>query len=137
MRKISVLLVCALALMCVSGFADEGTMTWGDLKTMIAAGGSVTLTNDVTRDALGSIEVTSAVTLDLNGCMIDGGGSVYRFYPVFSIVNGGSLTITDSRASERSCLTNVWNTSAIQINNGSVVLSGGKIQGLISTTTEG
>ncbi len=103
----------------------NGNMTWSGLKTAMEAGQSVTLTNDVTRDANSSIEIpievnnNNTVTLDLNGHTIygyeTGSSTHYQYTPIFSVGAGGKLTITDGSSDKRGTITNVWGTSAINV----------------------
>ena len=97
----------------------NGNMTWSGLKTAMEAGQSVTLTNDVTRDANSSIVVENTVTLDLNGHTIygyeTGSSTHYQYTHIFSVGAGGKLTITDGSSDKRGTITNVWGASAIYI----------------------
>ena len=64
-----------------SGAAVDGETTWADLKVALEAGGTVSLGNDVIRSTNEFIDIPSGVTatLDLNGHVLDGGGSAYRY----------------------------------------------------------
>jgi len=113
--------------------ADE--MTWASLKAAVEAGGTVTLTNDVTRDASQSISVTGVVTVDLNGHTIygyeTGSSTHYNYDPIFKVNDGGRLTVTDG--STGGMLTNLWATGAIEVsgtdesNYGEATLAAGTI----------
>ncbi len=99
---------------------EDATVTdWATLKLSVEAGGTVTLMNDVTRNADEDIVVTKAVTLDLNGHTIygyeTGSSTHYQYTPIFSVGTGGKLTITDGSSDKRGTITNVWGTSAISI----------------------
>ena len=68
---------------------------WDSLQAQLNAGGTVTLTNDVTAaDGDASLTVTNAVTLDLNGHTITHNGNGQ----VLNVVTGGDLTLTNSLA---------------------------------------
>ena len=86
----------------IAGKELTKAMSWADLNTLMAAGGTrtVTLTNDVTRPAAGGISVTGTVTLDLNGYTIDGNR---QLNPIFFVTDGVSLTITDSQTGGNLC----------------------------------
>ena len=104
----------------------EFVMTWADLKTAMTAGGTrtVTLTNNVARVNSDCINASGTVTLDLNGYTIDGGTS--QTYPLFSVNNGVSLTITDSQTGGNLC--NAGSASAVRVNEGgTLTLAAGTI----------
>ena len=97
----------------------EEATDWTTLKSLVEAGGTVKLTNNVTRNANNYddyyIEVTKAVTLDLNGCTLDGGGSTYGYTSLFYVTDGGNLTITDNSSGKGGTITNVWGAEAIYV----------------------
>ena len=114
--------------------------TWAQLKAACEAGGTVTLTNDVTRNAAERILIeNTTVTVDLNGHTIrgyaDDSSTHYDGYSIFYVNTGGSLTITDGSLTitdgssvKRGTIANVWGTSAVCIGkNGSVTMTGGTI----------
>lgn len=113
--------------------ADD--MTWADLKTAVEAGGTVTLTNDVTRNASQRISVTGEATVNLNGHTIygyeTGSSTHYNNDPIFVVTDGGRLTVTDG--STGGMLTNLWGASAIEVygtdesNYGEATLAAGTI----------
>ncbi len=94
-------------------------MTRSFLKKALEEGNNVKLTNDVTRNANEGIVVTKAVTLDLNGHTIygyeTGSSTHYNNTRIFSVYEGGNLTITDGSAGKGGKITNVWGTSAIYV----------------------
>ena len=101
--------------------------TWSILKAELEAGRSVTLTNDVIRDFVGSINVTGTVTLDLNGYTIDGNSPDY-YNRILGVGNGVSLTITDSRTGGKIC--KPGSNETIWVNTGGTLsLASGTIDG--------
>ena len=110
------------------------TMAWADLKTAIEAGGTVTLTGNVLRNAAETIVIENkTVTLDLNGYTIDGGGNTYAYYPTIRVTDGGTLTVTDGSTNHDGSFTNLHGVDAIEVygtdgsNYGSVTLADGFI----------
>ena len=104
----------------VPALQEEATeMDWKTLKSSVEAGGTVTLTNDVTRNANQIIEVTNPVTLDLNGHTIygyeTGSPTLYDGYQIFYVTEGGNLTITDGSAGKGGMITNMWGAYAISV----------------------
>ena len=83
-------------ILCYSAHASTRSTAgtpWEALQKQLNAGGTVTLTNDVTAtsgDA--TLTVTNAVTLDLNGHTIDAAG----LFGAISVADGGDLTLTNS-----------------------------------------
>ncbi len=109
-------------------------MTWATLKSAVEAGGTVTLTGNVKRDAGETVEIDKDVTLDLNGYTVYGyapGSSNAYLNDLFKVLDGGRLTVTDSGTG--GTITNVV-ASAIRIEGGSaesygsVTLSAGTIR---------
>ena len=103
-------------------------MTWADLKAALEAGGTrtVTLTNDVTRDVVGGIDVQGTVTLDLNGYTIDGNSPDY-YNPLFFVRDGVNLTITDSGTGGTLCKAGFNPT--VSVSGGTLTLASGTING--------
>ncbi len=100
----------------ISALHEDATVTdWATLKKALEEGNNVKLTNNVTRNANQDIEVTKAVTFDLNGCTLDGGGSTYGYTSLFYVTDGGNLTITDSSSGKGGTITNVWGIGAIYV----------------------
>lgn len=119
----SVLIAFAIMPFAAGTVFADGSMSWTDLKTAAEAGGTVTLSNNVTRDAREEIEISKNTTIDLNGYSIDGGGSNGGAYPIFDISVGKELIIEDNSNSHNSSIKNVYQASAIA-NEGSLVLNG-------------
>ena len=119
-----------------SGVTEGGGMTWSSLKAALEAGGTVSLDNDVIRSANEHIDIPSGVTatLDLNGHVLDGGGSAYRYSGLIIISEGGSLTIRDGGGS--GTIQNVSGTGIMSI-NGSCTLESGKVSGSINVAGHG
>ena len=109
----------------IAGRELTKAMSWADLNTLMAAGGTrtVTLTNDVTRPADGGISVTGTVTLDLNGYTIDGNRNLN---PIFIVTDGVSLTITDSRTGGNLCKAGT-NPTVLVTEGGTLTLASGTI----------
>ena len=99
--------------------------TWAELQTALAAGGTVTLTQDIVAGSGDSeLYIPNGVTsiLDLNGYIINKngiGGNVIRVY-------GGNLTIEDSNPTRIHTPEVSYNEP---ISNNSVIISGGIITG--------
>ena len=99
--------------------------TWAELQTALAAGGTVTLTQDIVAGSGDSeLYIPNGVTstLDLNGYIInknDFGGNVIRVY-------GGNLTIDDSNPNRIHTPEVSYNEP---ISGDSVIISGGIITG--------
>ena len=135
LRRAAVMLLLAVVT-ATTAWADD--MTWADLKAACEAGGTVTLTNDVTRDAAEDILIkNNTVTVDLNGHTIRGyadeaqddySAEHYRGNSIFYVYTDGSLTITDS-STKSGVIANVWGANAVYIGkNGSVTMTGGTIR---------
>ena len=134
-RRVAVTLLAVLT--ATTAMADD--MTWAQLKAACEAGGTVTLTNDVTRDAAGGILIeNTTVTVDLNGHTIRGyadeakddySAEHYSGNSIFYVNTDGSLTITDGSSEKSGTIANVWGANAVYINeNGSVTMTGGTIR---------
>ena len=134
-RIVSILtaLIMALAMVPVTtetAHADE-TMTWSDLKTALEAGGTVTMTNDITRDSGDSIPISSEAVLDLNGFTLDGAGESYRYQPLFNITKDtGKLTIKDDSQEKKGTVQNVIGTDMIIV-DGEFNLESGTLKGTV------
>ena len=96
---------------------------WTELKMALEAGQSVTLTNNVARVNSDCINASGTVTLDLNGYTIDGGTT--QTNPLFSVNNGVSMTITDSRTGGNLC--NSGTNPTVSVNGGTLTLAAGTI----------
>ncbi|MBQ4468912.1 MAG: hypothetical protein II917_02080 [Synergistaceae bacterium] len=82
MKRFFTFFVCFILLMSASvSWAD--ITTWGDLKTALSNGGTVTLTQDITASNTDTaIEVTKTATLDLNGYTLNANG---RYFSVITV----------------------------------------------------
>ena len=140
-RIVSILtaLIMMLAMMPVmteTAHADD-TMTWSDLKTALEDGGTVTMTNDITRDSDNYITIYYDTTLDLNGFTLDGAGETYRYQQLFEISKpNGRLTIKDSSQEKKGTVQNVLGNSLIYV-NGQLVLESGTIKGMVYVLNQG
>ena len=127
-------LIMALAVMSMTAgkvHADE-TMTWSELKTNLEAGGTVTMTNDITRDSSEDITISSDATLDLNGFTLDGAGETYRNQPIFTINESpGKLTIKDDSQEKKGTVQNVWGANLIEVYGGECTLKSGTLKGSV------
>ena len=126
------LTLLVMLLTATTAWADD--MTWAQLKAACEAGGTVTLTNDVTRDVAESITIeNTTTTLDLNGYTIrgyaDGSSTHYETNSIFNVGNGGNLTITDGSSAKSGTIANVWGRDAIWIyGSGIFTMTGGTIR---------
>ena len=121
----AILMVFAMMpMMAWTVYADEG-MTWPSLKSALEAGGTVTLTSDVTRDSYDAIEISGNTVLDLDGHKLDAGGYTYN-NNLFIISEGGTLTIRDGNADKNGLITGLWNYRAASV-NGELLLESGSI----------
>ena len=101
---------------------------WDLLQEQLDAGGTVTLTSDVTAiDADATLTVTNAVTLDLNGHTIDAAG----LFRVIQILEGGNLTLTNSVPSSGAITggTADFGGGVYVDYSGSFTMTGGEISG--------
>ena len=100
---------------------------WKSLQSLLNAGGTVTLTNGVTatgRDAM--LTVTNAVTLDLNGHILDANGR----FKVIKIASGGNLTLTNSFEGAGTITGGSANYGGgVIVNGGMFTMAGGTISG--------
>ena len=113
-----------------------GITTWAELQTALNAGGTVTLTQDITAGASDTqLYVDKEVTLDLNGHILnrnlstpkDGGGVIFVDEPGNLIINDSNPNATHSPAITYKDL----------ITNEDVVVNGGIITGGYNTGDNG
>ncbi len=103
--------------------------TAADLQSNIDAGNSVKLTKNI--DINTALNVTSTLTLDLNGCTLRMTGNTSVFY----VYNNATLTIQDSSAAKSGTITggNAGDGGGIYIGDnsseGHLVMTGGTITG--------
>ena len=103
--------------------------TAADLQSNIDAGNSVKLTKNI--DINTALNVTSTLTLDLNGCTLRMTGN----RSVLCVYNGATLTITDSSAAKSGTITggNAGDGGGVYIGDnsseGHLVMTGGTITG--------
>lgn len=110
-------------------------MTWGEVKTDLEAGNSVTLMNDIIRDGAETISITGSATIDLNGYTVQGrtSGNIYSGHSIFQVADGGSLTVTDGSTDKDGGIASVYDAPAIAVsgtdanNYGSLTLAAGSI----------
>ena len=104
------------------------TTPWGRLQVQLNAGGIVVLTNDVTAaDGDETLRVTTAVTLDLNGHVLDADGR----FRVIEIRAGGDLTLTNG-VTESGAVTGgkAYSGGGVFVGNGGAfTMAGGTISG--------
>ena len=90
-------------LVCTAGAAEPSVpvevSTAADLQSNIDAGKSVKLTKNI--DINTALNVTSTLTLDLNGCVLRMTGNTKVFY----VYNNATLTIQDSSAAKSGTIT--------------------------------
>ena len=107
----------------------EEVSTADDLRAKITAGNSVKLTNNI--DINTALNVTSTLTLDLNGCTLRMTGNTSVFY----VYNNATLTIQDSSAAKSGTITggNAGDGGGVYIGDnsseGHLVMTGGTITG--------
>ena len=100
-----------------------------DLQSNIDAGNSVKLTKNI--DINTALNVTSTLTLDLNGCVLRMRGNTSVFY----VYNNATLTIQDSSAAKSGTITggNAGDGGGVYIGDnsseGHLVMTGGTITG--------
>ena len=100
-----------------------------DLQSNIDAGNSVKLTKNI--DINTALNVTSTLTLDLNGCVLRMTGNTSVFY----VYNNATLTIQDSSAAKSGTITggNAGDGGGVYIggnsSEGHLVMTGGTITG--------
>jgi len=107
----------------------EEVSTADDLRAKITAGNSVKLTKNI--DINTALNVTSTLTLDLNGCTLRMTGNTSVFY----VYNNATLTIQDSSAAKSGTITggNAGDGGGVYIGDnsseGHLVMTGGTITG--------
>ena len=107
----------------------EEVSTADDLRAKITAGNSVKLTKNI--DINTALNVTSTLTLDLNGCTLRMTGN----RSVLCVYNGATLTITDSSTAKSGTITggNATDGGGVYIggnsSEGHLVMTGGTITG--------
>ena len=117
----------------------EEVSTADDLRAKITAGNSVKLTKNI--DINTALNVTSTLTLDLNGCVLRlrmrGNTSVFYVY------NNATLTIQDSSAAKSGTITggNAGDGGGVYIggnsSEGHLVMTGGTITGCATDPSRG
>lgn len=94
----------------------SGVTTADELKAAVENGGEVVLGSDITADVVVPKDV--AVTLDLNGHTLTNSSN-------HTIINYGTLTITDGSADKNGTVDNVTHGRGALVNYGVATLSGG------------
>ncbi len=101
---------------------------WKSLQSLLNAGGTVRLENDVTvtAESDATLTVTNAVTLDLNGHTLDANGR----FNVIKIASGGNLTLTNSFEGAGTITGGSANYGGgVIVNGGTFTMAGGTISG--------
>ena len=121
-------------LVCTAGASEPSVpvkvSTATDLQSNIDAGNSVKLTKNI--DINTALNVTSTLTLDLNGCVLRMRGNTSVFY----VYNNATLTIQDSSAAKSGTITggNAGDGGGVYIGDnlseGHLVMTGGTITGV-------
>ena len=115
----------------------EEVSTADDLRAKITAGNSVKLTKNI--DINTALNVTSTLTLDLNGCTLRMTGNTRVFY----VYNNATLTIQDSSAAKSGTITggNAGDGGGVYIGDnsseGHLVMTGGTITGCATDPSRG
>ena len=118
----------------------EEVSTADDLRAKITAGNSVKLTKNI--DINTALNVTSTLTLDLNGCVLRMTGNTSVFY----VYNNATLTIQDSSAAKSGTITggNAGDGGGVYIGGnsseegeGHLVMTGGTITGCATDLSRG
>ena len=108
-----------------------------DLQSNIDAGNSVKLTKNIAINT--ALNVTSTLTLDLNGCVLRMRGNTSVFY----VYNNATLTIQDSSAAKSGTITggNAGDGGGVYIGDnlseGHLVMTGGTITGCATDSSRG
>ena len=120
-------------LVCTAGASEPSVpvkvRTADELQSNITAGKSVKLTKNI--DINTALNVTSTLTLDLNGCVLRMTGNTSVFY----VYNNATLTIQDSSAAKSGTITggNAGDGGGVYIGDnsseGHLVMTGGTITG--------
>ena len=128
-------------LVCTAGAAEPPepveVSTAADLQSNIDAGNSVKLTKNI--DINTALNVTSTLTLDLNGCTLRMTGN----RSVLCVYNGATLTITDSSTAKSGTITdgNAGDGGGVYIggnsSEGHLVMTGGTITGCATDPSRG
>jgi len=128
-------------LVCTAGAAEPSVpvevSTAADLQSNIDAGNSVKLTKNI--DINTALNVTSTLTLDLNGCTLRMTGNTSVFY----VYNNATLTIQDSSAAKSGTITggNAGDGGGVYIGDnsseGHLVMTGGTITGCVTNPYRG
>ena len=106
----------------VPAAAEINDTYYATLADAIAAAGdndTITLLADVTEDVV--VPAGKTITLDLNGYKITNAAD-------HTIVNNGTLTITDSSEAKTGTVDNIAHGKGALVNNGTVTLSGGTFE---------
>ena len=113
---------------------------WKLLQMQLDAGGTVTLTNDVTvtHHDNAALTIVTAVTLDLNGYTIDAAGK----FGAIKVASGGNLTLTNSVNGAGAIIGGIGGNASkggcVNVENGGVfTMNGGEISGNKSTADGG
>ena len=115
----------------------EEVSTADDLRAKITAGNSVKLTKNI--DINTALNVTSTLTLDLNGCTLRMTSNTSVFY----VYNNATLTIQDSSAAKSGTITggNAGDGGGVYIGDnsseGHLVMTGGTITGCVTDPYRG
>ena len=128
-------------LVCTAGAASPPgpveVRTADELQSKIDAGNSVKLTKNI--DINTALNVTSTLTLDLNGCTLRMTGNTRVFY----VYNNATLTIQDSSAAKSGTITggNAGDGGGVYIggnsSEGHLVMTGGTITGCATEPSRG
>ena len=128
-------------LVCTAGAAEPSVpvevRTADELQSNITAGKSVKLTKNI--DINTALNVTSTLTLDLNGCVLRMTGNTRVFY----VYNNATLTIQDSSAAKSGTITggNAEDGGGVCIGDnsseGHLVMTGGTITGCATDSSRG
>ena len=137
-RWVLALLLCAVMalVLCFGTASAAGAVTsWTELQSALSAGGTVTLTQDITAgasDSALSVPGGTTVVLDLNGHTIDRGLANSEAQANGNVItNNGTLTIADTSAAQTGAITggNSTGRGGAIVNRGALTVSGGMITG--------
>ena len=110
----------------IDGKTLRPCLSWKQLQALLDAGGTVTLPYDVAAtNGDATLTVTNAVTLDLNGHVID---AVGRFR-VIEVLEGGDLTLTNSVEGAGAVTggRDRYYGGGVYVNGGVFTMTGGKV----------